>query len=350
MASLQRDSATQQDFYFFDDSADPPAWCAASSSPARESHATTPTPRIHLISWNIDFQAPAEAERMTAALQYLGDLVSEHNRTHSSRTVILFQEMVSKDLELIQQTAWVQKDFYITDLQPSHWYGRYGTTTLIDRRLSVDRVFRVPYAESRMQRDVLCVDLDMPDPMRERSTVRVCNTHLESLASGTPRRPVQLKVASEFMHGAGPRARMDNKADNLRPNDQNTILVPVPHAAILAGDLNAFAPEDASIPQACRLKDAFLVLGGKEKTEEAITWGKQNPDWMTFPADRLDKVLFCGGVEVLSYRKIGEGLKARVSLYNSDDSDGDPDEYEDVWVTDHFGMVAEFRIFSGSDH
>ncbi|KAL4876235.1 Endonuclease/exonuclease/phosphatase [Aspergillus karnatakaensis] len=350
------DQANVQVFYYFDPSAEPPRWRPASSSsdidPQHQHQrqhtdpSTEPaTDKLHLISWNIDFQVPAPRERMTAALAYLNDLLTEHATQHPNPapTVIFFQEMVASDLELIQNTPWVQERFYITDRSPTKWrMSSYGTSTLIDRRLSIERVFRVPYAASFMQRDGLFVDIgfnsDIPsDKMGVKSpTIRLCNTHLESLASGTPKRPLQVKIASEFMHGR----RQENG-------------LPAPNGAILAGDLNAIAPEDALIPGDCDLNDAFLVLGGEEETEDAYTWGKQNAGWLVgkFSDARLDKVLFCGGLEVKSLRKIGVGLKARVSVRMSDSDEeqreeevDDEDDFEDIWVTDHFGLAAEFEV------
>ncbi|KAL2825745.1 Endonuclease/exonuclease/phosphatase [Aspergillus cavernicola] len=328
--SLQPDTPNTQTFYCFDPTTDPPQWRPASSCTAHDT-----TDRLHLISWNIDFHAPAPRERMSAALQHLNKRLSDHGQQNDSPTVIFFQEMVESDLGLIQQAPWIRDRFYITDLFRTHWRASYGTLTLVDRRLHIQRVFRVPYGLSRMQRDGLFVDINMQNPHATggNPVIRLCNTHLESLASGISSRTVQLKLASEFMHGTG---------------RYSTSGLPTPHAAILAGDLNAFAPEDAIAPNECGLNDAFLALGGTEETEEAYTWGKQNPVGMDgkFPDARMDKVLFCGSVEVLAFAKIGEGLKARVDCSMDDDTSDDEaeDAYDDVWVTDHLGLDAEFRI------
>ncbi|KAL4916421.1 Endonuclease/exonuclease/phosphatase [Aspergillus aurantiobrunneus] len=333
-ASLRPNQPNLQPFHFFDTTADPPRWRPSTPEHIRQQPASAANiDRIHLVSWNIDFSTPASSERMTTALQYLRDLQSEHDQKNGPPTVIFFQEMVASDLHLIQQAPWVREKFYVTDLSGSRWRGSYGTSTLVDRRLALQRAFRVPYALSTMQRDGLFVDIKVHN-----SIIRLCNTHLESLASGTTRRPVQMKLASEFMHGTN-----DTSGDDVP--------LPAPHAAILAGDLNAFAPEDADSPRACNLQDAFLALGGREGTADGFTWGYQNPSWMAdkFPCGRLDKVLFCGAIEVLLLTKIGEGLKARIDVSMSDDEgDSDSDRFEELWVTDHFGLMADFRILSSS--
>ncbi|KAL3457982.1 hypothetical protein BJX64DRAFT_302326 [Aspergillus heterothallicus] len=363
---LTPDKPNPQPFNYFDETANPPQWRPASSSaditnPNTDQAHQHPPPEntnntLHLITWNIDFQVPYPIERMTAALHHLHHLCKTQNTSSpSSRTIILLQEMTPSTLAVIHASPWIRSRFYVTDLTPSHWRGSgYGTTTLVDRRLGIERVFRVPYAQSWMERDALFVDLAMTlassgddDGGGEGGclrVVRVCNTHLESLASGTAKRPVQMEVASGFMHAS------DTMGLGLglglgQPKNQ-------PHAAVLAGDLNAFAPEDLDIPVSCGLRDAFLVLGGVEETEEAFTWGKQNAGWLVgrFPDARMDKVLFCGGVEVRHLKRIGVGLRARVGgdehgLGGSGvDEDLDEEEEEGVWVTDHYGLEAEFAF------
>lgn len=115
-------------------------------------------------------------------------------------------------------------------------------------------------------------------------------------------------------------------------------LDPVPHAATLAGDLNAFAPEDRTAPIECGLQDAFLVLGGRDDTDEAYTWGQQVPEELRrrFGCSRMDKVLFCGGLRVTALERIGEGVTVKIRGEDEDD--------EEVWVTDHLGLMADFTV------
>ncbi|KAL3486761.1 hypothetical protein BJX62DRAFT_214667 [Aspergillus germanicus] len=200
-----------------------------------------------------------------------------------------------------------------------------------------------------MQRDALFVDVGLSlsalvtptttGGAEQGRVIRLCNTHLESLASGTPKRPLQMKTATGFMHG---RDTTTNTSGLLPPT--------TPHAAILAGDLNAFAPEDAHLPSTCGLRDAFLVLGGVEDTEESYTWGKQNPAWFMgrFPDARLDKVLFCGGVEVVRLERIGVGVVAKVAFDRGESGEEEEEVEEEVWVTDHYGLEAEFVITSAA--
>ncbi|KAF7157181.1 hypothetical protein CNMCM6106_002263 [Aspergillus hiratsukae] len=330
-------------------------------------HPSKNVPRIRLTTWNIDFQTSMGRERMAAALEYLSH---QHSTQHDEQTpsIIFLQEMVESDLQLIQEAGWVQERFFITDISSDHWRGSYGTTTVIDKRLVVTGVFWVPYSSSRMERDGLFVDVDVDvDASRpgaeggKLSTLigsallklrpkgrilRLCNTHLESLVSHPPIRPVQLHLASSFMHGSGPAPAPEDENDD---EGEGKYTPPTSHAAILAGDLNAFAPEDRSAPGECGLKDAFLALGGREGTEESFTWGQQVPDWMRekFGCSRMDKILYCGGVEAKSLERIGEGVTVTVS-FQGDQSESEDEDFsdEEVWVTDHLGLLGEFEILS----
>ncbi|KAL1963127.1 hypothetical protein VTN77DRAFT_8670 [Rasamsonia byssochlamydoides] len=148
-----------------------------------------------------------------------------------------------------------------------------------------------------------------------------------------------MKLASTFMHGSGPSPKQA-----LYPNG-----LPAPHASALAGDLNAFAPEDRTAPVEAGLQDAFLVLGGKEDTEEGYTWGQQVPEETRrrFGCSRMDKVLFCGGLQVNSLERIGAEVTVKIRVefeFEEEEEDEDDDKDEEVWVTDHLGLMADFTI------
>lgn len=291
---------------------------------------------------------------MAGALEYLEKL---YNQTQSQTTtyttitdddydsapppmVIFLQEMLRSDLEQIQSAKWVQEHFYVTDISAEFWEsGFYGTTTLVEKRFPVQRVFRVHYRASRMQRDGLFVDVyvrvpgDPGDGNTDKERIlSLCNTHLESLVSNPPLRPIQMKVASTFMHGSSPRPSVGPEGGKVPPP---------PHAALLAGDLNAFAPEDLTAPVECGLNDTFLVLGGKDGTEESYTWGQQVPEELRkrFGCSRMDKILFCGGIEAKSLERIGVGVTVKVP-----DGEKEAPIERDEWVTDHLGLMGDFVV------
>ncbi|KAL2855191.1 Endonuclease/exonuclease/phosphatase [Aspergillus pseudodeflectus] len=270
---------------------------------------------IALFTWNIDFMLPFAEARMKPALAHLNELTS--SIPASTAVVIFLQECTSSDLSTIANTSWIQDRFHITDLDHSAWAtGHYGTTTLIDARLSISSAFRVHYAATRMDRDAFFVDVCISG-----KKIRLCNTHLESMALDPPFRIPQMKLITGYMH--------------------DTSLT----AAITAGDFNAIQPFDRTlhVDDDNNLKDAFLELGGKEDTDEAYTWGQQAATALRerFGCSRMDKVYFCGWVKVLRFERFGGDILV----------DGEAEAktilglgFEKPWVTDHLGVRAEFEV------
>lgn len=162
---MRLDRANPQPFYHYIDNTWTPILSSTdipqtpSTSDAHQSPRGNVTKRIRLTTWNIDFQTSMARERMAAALEYLSHQHSQHD--DKTPSIIFLQEMVESDLQLIQEAGWVREKFFITDVSSDHWRGSYGTTTMIDRRLVVAGVFRVPYSSSRMERDGLFVDVDV---------------------------------------------------------------------------------------------------------------------------------------------------------------------------------------------
>jgi len=256
---------------------------------------------------------PWAEPRMAAALQHLSTLVS---RTPANQAIVIFlQEMGPSDLAQIQAAAWVQQRFHITDASGAHWGSAlYGTTTLVDRRLRVAAVFRVPF-ESMFQRDGLFVDVRAAGGPR---VLRLANVHLESLVADPPLRPAQMKLAARYMC-----------AEEVC-------------AALLAGDCNSIQPFDRTIHADNGLEDAYLVLGGKEDSDEGYTWGPQVPEAMfkKFGSSRIYRVMFCGKVKAKSLQRIGVGVKVDdEQLRKEMIAAGQVD-----FVTDHYGVMAEMEL------
>ncbi|KAI9879952.1 MAG: hypothetical protein M1830_006260 [Pleopsidium flavum] len=146
--------------------------------------------------------------------------------------------MVINDLKLIQAAGWICDRFALTDVDNRNWESEYyGTTTLIDKRLPIDKVFRVHYETGR-ERDGLFV---------------LCNTHLESLEAEARLRPSQVAAVARQLHS------------------------PEAYAGILAGNCNAIQPFHRTLQIENDLKDAYLELGGQEDGEGGYTWGHQVP-------------------------------------------------------------------------
>ena len=179
---------------------------------------------------------PFPSQRMEAALRHLQRLIETEGKTQDYNGlahVILLAECLESDISLLSQDAWVQSNFYLTDLDMSNMAsGYYGTVALIDRRLAVQNCFRVHYSKTRMERDGLFVDV-----MLNSKRIRLCTTHAESLALQPAFRPLQLEICARHMHD------------------------PLVYASILAGDLNAIEPADENIHVENNLKDVSTRQG-----------------------------------------------------------------------------------------
>lgn len=274
--------------------------------------------RIALYTWNIDFMLPFAEARMKPALAHLGTLLD--SAPANAAPVIFLQECMPSDLNTIAATPWVRERFHLTDLDTTNWATTYyGTVTLIDSRLPITSAFRVHYSKTRMERDALFVDLALHD-----KTVRLCNTHLESMAFDPPFRPPQMEIVAQYL-----------RAEKV-------------HAGLAAGDFNAIQPFDRTLHADNGLKDAFLELGGKEDTEEGYTWGQQAATKLRekFGFSRMDKVYFCGGAEVVKLERFGADV-----LTEGETESGEIAAlgFEKAWVTDHLGIKAEVKITAEKD-
>ncbi|KAF2846182.1 hypothetical protein T440DRAFT_246532 [Plenodomus tracheiphilus IPT5] len=276
---------------------------------------------IRLISWNIDVLVPWAEERMAAALDHLDELVSS---TPTKVPVVVFlQEMGVSDITQIKASRWIRERFHITDIDEINWLSpQYGTIALVDLRLMIEKVFRVPWV-SKFQRDGLFVDVAMSgmqnlgDP---RKVLRLCNTHLESLVADPPVRPRQLQAASIYLHQ------------------------PEVACALLAGDMNAIQPFDRTLHSDNSLKDTYIELGGQEDSIGGYTWGQQAPQWMRdkFGCSRMDKILFTGSLQPRKFERIGMGVtvdEEHMAPYRQAGEQG--------WVTDHYGVMGDFEMIDG---
>jgi tyrosyl-DNA phosphodiesterase 2 len=252
---------------------------------------------------------------MKAALNYLETLVSSIG--NDVPVMIFLQEMLPSDLEQIQAAKWIRERFYITDMSHQYWESMwYGTTTLVDNRLEIEKVFRVHY-ETDMERDGLFVDIAVQTSDGKGVTLRLCNTHLESLIDIRPYRSGQVALAAEYMHA------------------------PEVHAAVLAGDCNSIQPFDRTLHSENELKDAYLELGGEEDKDEGYTWGQMAPaaSRERFGCSRMDKIMFCGGVKVDGLERIGREVTVEEKYWKKFDSWG-----MTHFVTDHYGLMVDLII------
>ncbi|KXJ97191.1 Endonuclease/exonuclease/phosphatase [Microdochium bolleyi] len=336
----QPDVPFPQAHYSFDSMSE--TWHPHESSQQQQGNAATPSStgsrevtRIALYAWNIDFMLPFPEERMAAALGYLESLITA-SPSQNTGVIIFLQECLVSDLRTIGQSSWVRDNFTITDVDGAMWAsGNYGTTTLVSKNLLLQGSFRVHYDKTRMERDVLFVDVDVgPGGSGNeggRDIIRVGNTHLESMAFEPAYRPPQVELAARFMKSL---------SDNEHQQAEGKII----HGALLAGDFNAIQDFDRSLHLDNGLRDAYLELGGQEDSEEGYTWGQQAATVLRdrFGCSRMDKVYFCGGgLRLRRFQTFGEGVELqdreqRRQLIELG--------FDKPWITDHLGVMAEFDV------
>lgn len=300
------------------------AWREVINDPAAKMAPKAPS-EMRLLTWNIDFLSGGGDIRMHAALNLLEQEID--NSSTGGPIVIMLQEMDLSDLQQIQASKWIRDRFYITDISNKNWADeRYGTTTLVDKNLVIQQTFRT-YYDSKFGRDALFVDIAVAPTLEPSSTMndessfrtlRIANTHLESLVASPPLRPAQVAAAAYHLQA------------------------PEVYAGILAGDLNAIEDFDRTLHVENELKDAYLALGGVEDAEGGYTWGYQSEEqsMRRFGPSRMDKILFCGGVRVGSLKRIGVGAKVE---------EGRRSELRGLtrgleWITDHYGLMATVMI------
>lgn len=269
---------------------------------------------LALYSWNIDFMLPYPDSRMKIGLRHLESLINA--LPSDTASVLYLQECLESDIEVVTSDTWVRKHFNLSDTNTDNWQnGHYGTITLVDRRLPVKSCFRVHYSQTRMERDGLFVDVVL-----DNKPIRLCNSHLESLAFEPPYRPAQMNMVAKYMH--------DYTIDG----------------AAVAGDFNAIQDFDKSLHSENDLKDAFLELGGSEG--DAVgghTWGQQAATVQRerFGTSRMDKVFFCGGLQCLKFERFGAGVELEEE---SERKDLVSLGFDKPWITDHLGVVAVFKV------
>lgn len=264
---------------------------------------------------------PFGETRMKVALDHLDELVDNLASTPSVAPVMFLQECTPDDLATISSCLWVREKFIIADLDSTYWAtAHYGTTMLLDARLPIASLFRVHYTQTRMDRDALFVDIALGSDSEEKP-VRLCNSHLESLAMDPPLRPAQMQVIARYLH-----------AQEV-------------HAGVTTGDFNAIQPFDRTLHADNKLKDAYLELGGKEDSDEGFTWGQQAPTKFReqFGCSRMNKVYFCGDIKLREFKRFGYDIQlpeAEVKQREEIVALG----FDKPWITDHLGISAVLEI------
>ncbi|KAJ7686566.1 Endonuclease/exonuclease/phosphatase [Mycena rosella] len=292
-------------------------WCPTSEASGTSSDYHPNAPLFSLVSWNVDFAAPLVVRRFQAALSHLEQLLS--STPPPPPTIVLLQEVHSSCFKPLLSNAFIRKFYQVTNISSPH---SYSTITLVPHSLAslVSSVSRIPFAETRMQRDCLYFDLAVPmsgGPAPKTLRFRIANTHLESLSGfGDRARPKQLEAISTLLTASG----VDG--------------------GLVAGDMNSISPSDQNLPEEVGLSDAWLATGAVKNTEtgetgdtgeaEGHTWGYQPR--CQYPPRRLDKILTVGKLEAVELQRVGVGLKVEGRAT--------------MWVSDHYSLFAKISLSS----
>ncbi|RDB25771.1 Protein disulfide-isomerase erp38 [Hypsizygus marmoreus] len=272
---------------------------------------------ILIVTWNLDFQSAYIKERLHAALRHLQSHVFKCDKGEEpAASCIMFQEVHPEALSHLLEDEWVRNYFLVTPISHTKWPGAdYGNVTLVSRTVVVARASILHFGYSQMGRGAVVVDVKLNTVTAQRPreiTLRLINTHLESMPVGAPMRPVQMAVLASL----------------LRRKEEV-------QGGVIAGDMNAIAASDYDIPGDVGLKDAWKRPNSDEM---GFTWGYQGGG--DYAKARLDKVLFVQRkvYAVDEPKRVGLGIRAY-------------DEYgvPVTFASDHYGLVASVRALGFAD-
>ncbi|KAF8149921.1 Endonuclease/exonuclease/phosphatase [Crassisporium funariophilum] len=284
-----------------------------------------PCSQVRIITWNVDFDSPHPEERLTACLRHIEEEVLQCKEGQAPEPCcILLQEVLGDTIPHLLRDEWVRRWFVVTPFTKDKWPqpAMYGNITLVARSLNIAECHILHYGSTSMQRTALCVKIKLSYPatssghnIRDKAIISIVNTHLESLPEGEVWRPAQLEMCARFL-----------KLEGVQ-------------GGVIAGDMNAISPEDATIGKDNGLRDAWK----KGSTVDAgKTWGYQGKNnGGLFPCGRLDKVFYLPGMayKVDEPKRIGVGLKVKEGS-------------NEVWASDHYGLDTTLRMLkprSGSN-
>lgn len=262
---------------------------------------------------------------MARALEYIqNDVFDCKDGQKPTPCCILLQEIHYHAFPIILHNPWVQKYFTVTPSSTDDFpVQTYGVVTLVSSSIPVSLVQSLHFGNSQMGRNALMVDLKLTPPGSRRRkrksgdsqssreskdsstsryvTLRLANTHLESLPMGAFARPVQLANTAEYL-----------KQEDLI-------------GGVVCGDMNIIGPSDLHIHDAAGLVDAWQG----ENEEDGYTWGYQ-PECQ-FPPGRLDRVFYTQA----STRRCKISPPERVAIDVMTDGE---------WVSDHYGLLTTISI------
>lgn len=273
---------------------------------------------VRIVTWNINFVRTVWDDRVNGVLRHLEEVLDSRSGEETNSgyggdaCVVLLQEVTPSMLDFLLKDQWVQKKFAIVPISADKWppMAYFGNVTLVSRDLEVVKAQILHFSLTSNQRTGLFVYLRMAAPGGGEKSRIICiaNTHLESLENGEHMRPKQLEALAQML-----------KRESIE-------------GGVIAGDMNAIAKSDRTLPRKLGLKDAWRQGDSDPK---GFTWGHQSPkEDRKYPPARLDKILYLPHrkYKVDEPQRIGVGLTVRTR------------EGEDHWVSDHYGLLTTLHV------
>lgn len=267
---------------------------------------------FHVVSWNVNADAPFPKSRISALLQAIRDT--------EVTDILLLQEVSKEALVHLLEDVWIQQNWYTSDAGfASFGTQKFATITLLSKRwiinhdVSLGGLWRIPLP-SRFGRDALCCDLILNASSkcalgRQALRIRLINVHLDSLPINPSLRPRQLSLAASYLSAAG--------------------------RGLIAGDFNTVLPEDEDLISTNKLTDGWAHLYPEDS---GFTWGVYNGN--PFPPNRLDRVALLNlsplAMTILKTHEV-DGHDKMVS----DGSSESPDVK--VPFSDHCGLLCKVK-------
>lgn len=263
--------------------------------------------QIRLISWNIDFNTPHHSERLTAALRHIEqDVLKCKPKEPPQPCCILLQEVNAMVMSHLLADDWVRRFFYVTPINTKKWPdgASYSNVTLVARSLTLVHSQAIHFGLTKFHRGgvVVYIKLSAPKPKAREDVICIVNTHLESLPGAAETRAHQLEILMRI-------AKQDDY-----------------EGGIIAGDMNALEPSDATMVKDYGLRDAWKK-GNKDP--KGYTWGYQGGG--DFPQARLDKILYVPGKGY----KVDEPVRIGMGRTIDDGT---------TWISDHYGIETTLTM------
>ncbi|CCM01403.1 uncharacterized protein FIBRA_03454 [Fibroporia radiculosa] len=271
-------------------------------------NALAPT-SVQLLVWNIDYASPHPYTRLLRILSYL-EQIAKFRSGSPSPCCILLQEVAMHVFPSLLAHQWVRTNFLVVPSGPDRWPPgtTYGNVTLVSKAVPFLSAQLLVFGNSTMGRSALFVDIALRDPRSARHlTLRLANTHLESLPDLAPARYEQLSAIAHKLREPGL------------------------YGGVVAGDMNTLRPSDEIMHTRAGLLDAYK---DDPRDRESFTWGFQPPSH--YPPGRLDRIYYTPGKAVSDgyplyvYEPEVMGINLKT-------------EYR-TWASDHRGLISRVRF------